>query len=99
MAFDLQTEIYLATYVVSSDPDLDGPIREWVDSTMARMQPVTAGQYLGDSDFTNRQVRFMSDEHYDRLQQIRAAWDPDGRFVGYLAADGSRINGNHWETS
>lgn len=99
MAFDLQSEIYLATYVVSSDPDLDGPIRDWVDATMSHMQPVTAGQYLGDSDFTNRQVRFMSDEHYARLQQVRANWDPDGRFVGYLAADESCLNHNHWETA
>ena len=99
MAFDLQSEIYLATYVVSSDPDLDGPIRDWVDATMADMQPVTVGQYLGDSDFTNRQVRFMSDDHYARLQQVRAEWDPDGLFVGYLAADESRLNRNHWETA
>lgn len=99
MAFDLQTEIYLATYVVSSDPGLDGPIRTWVDETMAHMRPVTAGQYLGDSDFTNRQVRFMSDEHYARLQQVRRTWDPDDRFVGYLAADEARLNHNHWETA
>jgi FAD/FMN-containing dehydrogenase len=97
MAFDLQTEIYLATYVVSSDPDLDGPIRDWVDATMAHMEPVTAGQYLGDSDFANRQVRFMSDSHYARLQDVRRTWDPDGRIVGYLAHDETRLNRNHWD--
>lgn len=99
MAFDLQSEIYLATYVVSSEADADDSIRTWVDSTMAEMQPVTIGQYLGDSDFTNRQLRFMSDTHYARLQEIRRAADPDGRFVGYLCTDEARLNLNHWEVA
>jgi FAD/FMN-containing dehydrogenase len=99
MAFSLQSEIYLATYVVYHDDDRDDDVRDWVNSVMAEMQPVTAGQYLGDSDLANRQVRFMSDEAFTRLQDVRRTWDPDDRFVTYLATNTSPLNQNHWDVA
>jgi FAD/FMN-containing dehydrogenase len=99
MAFDLQSEIYLAMYVVTEDDGDDAAVSEWVQARAREMQPVTAGQYLGDSDFTQRQVRFMSDGNYERLQQIRADRDPEGRFVGFLCADEAALNRNLWESS
>ncbi|MEU1510976.1 FAD-binding oxidoreductase [Streptomyces sp. NPDC005811] len=96
MAFSLQSEIYCATYVVHDDPARDGELRGWLDAAMAAMQPVTAGQYLGDSDFTVRRLRFMGDAQWRRLQGIRAARDPKGVFAGYLSA-GTVTNTNHWE--
>ncbi|MDX6313052.1 MAG: hypothetical protein QOF84_5134 [Streptomyces sp.] len=97
MAFSMQTEIYSATYVVYSDESKDAEHRAWLDAAMADLQPVTAGQYLGDSDFTNRQLRFMGDEQWARLQAIRAERDPKGLFAGYLTAAGPAMNTNHWE--
>ncbi|WP_181807314.1 FAD-binding oxidoreductase [Streptomyces shenzhenensis] len=96
MAFSLQSEIYCATYVVSDDAGRDAELRGWLDEAMAAMQPVTAGQYLGDSDFTVRQLRFMGDEQWRRLNEIRAARDPKGVFAGHLSA-GTVTNTNHWE--
>ncbi|KUN81247.1 FAD-binding oxidoreductase [Streptomyces griseoruber] len=96
MAFSLQSEIYCAAYVVHDDPARDGELRAWLDAAMAAMQPVTAGQYLGDSDFTVRQLRFMGDAQWRRLQGIRAARDLEGVFAGYLSA-GTVTNTNHWE--
>ena len=60
---------------------------------MADLEPVTVGQYLGDSDHTRRQVKFMSDDAWARLQQVYADRDPDRLFVGYL---GDSTNRNHW---
>ncbi|RPE37842.1 FAD/FMN-containing dehydrogenase [Streptomyces sp. Ag109_O5-1] len=97
MAFSMQSEIYCATYVVHDDPARDAELRAWLDDAMAAMQPVTAGQYLGDSDFTVRQLRFMGDEQWRRLNEIRAARDPKGVFAGYLSA-GTVTNTNHWES-
>ena len=96
MAFSLQAEIYCATYVVHDEPERDAGLRAWLDEATAAMQPVTVGQYLGDSDFTVRQLRFMGDEQWRRLQEIRAARDPKGLFAGYLSA-GAVTNTNHWE--
>ncbi|MFT4234267.1 MAG: FAD-binding oxidoreductase [Microbacterium sp.] len=99
MAFSLHTEAYVAAYTVYEDPAEFVRNRAWVDSAFVQAQPVTAGQYLGDSDFTNRQLRFMSQENWSRLQEIIRDRDPQGRFHRYLAADEQTLNVNHWEVS
>lgn len=96
MAFSLQTGAYLATYLCYDDPANEDAYRQWLDESMAYAQPVTAGQYLGDSDMTRRQLRFMSDGNFAKLQQIIAERDPEGRFVRYLAKDPETLNINHW---
>lgn len=97
MAFSLQTEAYVAAYTVYEDPAEFARNRAWVDEVFAHAQPVTAGQYLGDSDMTNRQLKFMAPENWARLQQIIADRDPQGRFQRYLAKDPATVNINHWE--
>jgi hypothetical protein len=70
----------------------DAVCREFVDATMARLEPFSPGCYLGDSDFTVRPDKFMNDEAWDRYQAIRAARDPERRFAGYLTADEATLN-------
>ena len=50
------------------------------------------GVYLGDTDFTRRQDRFVSDDAYHRLTAIRAERDPSGRFASYLTSDPAGLN-------
>ena len=97
MAFSLQTEAYVASYTVYDDPAEYPRNRAWLDQVMAYAQPVTAGQYLGDSDMTNRQLRFLAPENWARLQRVIAERDPQGRFHRYLAKDPERLNENHWQ--
>ena len=99
MAFSLQSEIYLASYVLWEDPADDERHLAWLRDAMADLEPVTVGQYLGDSDLSRRQVRFMSDAAWARMQEVRARRDPDGLFVGYLAGPDGPSNRNHWERS
>lgn len=98
MAFSMQSEIYCATYLIYVDPADDRRLRDWLTARMTDLEPVTAGQYLGDSDFTARQLRFMGAEQYRRLQAIRAVRDPESIFVGHLTGDGEPPrNVNPWE--
>ena len=100
MAFSLQSEIYLASYVAWESPEDDERCIAWLESAMADVEPVTVGQYLGDSDLSRRQLRFMGDEGWERLQRVIAERDPDGLFVGYLAGPGESpgpTNRNHWD--
>ncbi|WP_062378335.1 FAD-binding oxidoreductase [Demequina pelophila] len=97
MAFSLQTEAYVASYTVYDDPADYQRNRDWLTSVMEHAQPVTAGQYLGDSDMTHRQLRFMAPENWERLQAVIASRDPEGRFHRYLARDADALNVNHWE--
>lgn len=97
MAFSMQSEIYLATYNLWSDEADDAENIAWVESVMADLEPVTVGQYLGDSDLSRRQVKFMSDANWSQLQSIRAERDPDGLFVSYHAGPDGPTNRNHWQ--
>ncbi|MEU4155185.1 FAD-binding oxidoreductase [Actinoplanes sp. NPDC026670] len=93
MAFSVQSEIYLASYVLWQDPADDERHQRWLAAAMTDLEPVTAGQYLGDSDLSRRQVRFMSDDAWQRYRKIVTERDPDGVFCGYL---GGALNRNHW---
>lgn len=86
MALSLPADLYFAAYVVSGTPDDDDRCRSWLNTTMARLAPHSAGCYLGDSDFTVRPDRIMSDAAWAKFQRIRAVRDPEGRFPGYLGA-------------
>ena len=97
MAFSLQSPAYIATYLAYEDSANDARNRAWLNGAMVAAQPVTVGQYLGDSDMTNRQLRFMADGNFAKLQDIISKRDPEGRFVRYLAKDPSTVNRNHWE--
>ena len=92
MALSVQGDIYFATYVVGDSPAQDGSCRTWVSDTMSRLAPFSAGCYLGDSDFTVRTDRFMSDTAWDRFLRIRADRDPGGLFCGYDCADLAQLN-------
>jgi hypothetical protein len=96
MAFSLQSEIYLASFVLWQDPAGDERYRGWLAAAMAGLEPVTVGQDLGDSDLRTREVKSMSDRAWERLRAIRGARDPERLFAGHLAAGPEPRNANHW---
>ncbi len=99
MAFDLQSEIYFSAYTVWEDEADDDRMIAWTTDAVTQMEPWTVGQYIGDSDFGRRPVKFMSDEHFARLRTIAGTWDPQGVFVGYLSDTEGLTNVNTWETA
>jgi hypothetical protein len=99
MALSLQTEIYLAIYTVWDDEADDARCRNWLAEQMKKLGPVSVGQYLGDSDFTTRPSKFVSDKNWIRLESIRAKRDPNKLFCSYLTADEKILNTNSWEVT
>ncbi len=97
MALSLQTEVYVATFVVYEDASDDAKMADWLQGRMQEMQPYTAGQFLGDADMGARQVKFLGDAQWERLGKIRAARDPDGLFLDYLAKTSAPMNTNEWQ--
>jgi FAD/FMN-containing dehydrogenase len=93
MAFSVEANVYVATYVIYADPAQDARYADWVHRRTAALAGAHgAGAYLGDTDFTRRQDRFMSDDAYRRLSALRAERDPDGRFASYLTCDPGGLN-------
>ena len=92
MAFSVEADVYVATYAIYADPADDARYAGWVHRQTAALAAHGSGVYLGDTDFTQRQDRFLSDDAYRRLGQVRAEHDPSGRFGSYLARDPQRLN-------
>jgi FAD/FMN-containing dehydrogenase len=90
MAFSVEGNVYIATYAIYQDPADDEHYRRWVADRTAALDGT--GAYLGDTDFTQRQDRFLTDANFARLQQVRDSWDPAGRFASYLTADPAGLN-------
>jgi FAD/FMN-containing dehydrogenase len=92
MAFSVEGNVYIATYAIYADAADDEKYRTWVHERTADIARHGAGVYLGDTDFTRRQDRFLSDANYRRLEEIRARRDPYGLFASYLTADRKGLN-------
>ena len=96
MAFSMQTEVYMSIYCLWKESEDDNKCSQWVKEQIEKIEPVTAGQYLGDSDLTVHQRQFLSPENYAKLERIRAKYDPNGRFHSYLAKPNIVLNENIW---
>ena len=93
MAFSIEGRAYLATYAIWPDPADDERHRDWVVRHARSLAgAVGKGVYLGDTDFTRRPDRFLSEANFRCLEEIRGRRDPDGLFCSYLIADGAELN-------
>jgi FAD/FMN-containing dehydrogenase len=84
MAFSVEDEIYLALYTVWEDPADDERYRDWSASNMAAMSHLATGIALADENLGRRPARFITDANMARLDEVRAAYDPDGRFHSWM---------------
>lgn len=84
MAFSVEGEVIYALYCAWDDPADDERYRRWTTERMQAWQPQAWGTMLADENLLNRPTRFMADAHLERLDRLRAVWDPDGIFVSWL---------------
>lgn len=84
MAYSLEDEIYLAMYTVWKDPADDDKYSDWARSNMAGMEHLQTGVQLADENLGERPAKFMTDENMAKLDRIRDAYDPDGRFHPWM---------------
>ena len=84
MAYSLEDDIYLALYTAWQDPADDEKYADWARSNMAAMAHLASGVQLADENLGQRPARFATDDNMDRLDEVRAAYDPDGRFHSWM---------------
>jgi len=84
MAYSVEDETYIAVYGATADPGRDGAIAEWSTERMREMESFSTGIQLADENLGRRPARFVSDENLRRLDEVRAAYDPDGVFHPWM---------------
>jgi hypothetical protein len=84
MAFSVEDEIYMALYTVWQDPADDDKYRDWSGSNMAAMSHLATGTALADENLGRRPAKFITDPNMARLDKVRSAYDPDGRFHSWM---------------
>lgn len=53
---------------------------------MRRLEPLSKGVQLGDENLVRGRWRYLSAENEKRLEELRATWNPEGRFLSDLMA-------------
>jgi FAD/FMN-containing dehydrogenase len=84
MAYSLEDEIYLALYGGWLDPADDDKYADWARANMAAMADLASGIQLADENLGQRPARFATDEAMARLDKVRTAYDPEGRFYSWM---------------
>ncbi len=64
-------------------PD-DARYADWATGHMRAMAAHASGVQLADENLGRRPARFLADRNLARLDQVRAAHDPHGRFHPYM---------------
>ncbi|OBB93823.1 FAD-binding oxidoreductase [Mycobacterium sp. 852002-40037_SCH5390672] len=84
MVYGLEDEIYMALYTIWQDPADDERYRDWAACNMAAMSHLATGISLADENLCRRPARFITESNMARLDKVRSAYDPDGRFHSWM---------------
>ncbi|MEL0027360.1 MAG: FAD-binding oxidoreductase [Perlucidibaca sp.] len=84
MAFSLEANRYFAVYGEWREAADDARYGDWATDCMRRMEAHGVGIQLADENLGRRPARFMADDNLRRLDAIRAARDPQGRFRPWM---------------
>ena len=84
MAFSMEAGRYLAVYGEWKRAEDDPKYRGWATECIAAMAPHAKGIQLADENLGRRPARFMADENLVRLDDIRAAYDPQSLFNDWM---------------
>jgi FAD/FMN-containing dehydrogenase len=84
MAYSVEDDTYIALYGVWQDAAEDEANVAWVENQMGEMEHLSSGIQLADENLGRRPARFAVDENMTRLDEVRAAYDPDGLFHPWM---------------
>ncbi|MGX1910160.1 FAD-binding oxidoreductase [Streptomyces phaeochromogenes] len=87
MAFSVLGETYVAPFAIWDDPAADSANTRWLRDTMRAVEPYGTGHYIAEADLTadvSRARRSYTPEDWERLQALKATYDPANVFHTYL---------------
>ncbi|MGW2252915.1 FAD-binding oxidoreductase [Kitasatospora sp. NPDC001660] len=93
MAFSVLGRSYAVPYAVWDDPRQDAANTDWLRQAMHTVEPLGTGHYIAEADLTagsSRARRSFAPDDWQRLQHLRARYDPDRVFFSYLSPEEHR---------
>lgn len=91
MVSGLDSGRYLATYGEWMNPADDEKYANWSTERMKEMEHLSIGSQLADENLARRPARFTTDAKMERLDRIRAQYDPLNLFNSW----GGRLTANN----
>lgn len=84
MAFSLEARTYLALYGGLRGKAASPADEGWATDHMRALQTHSVGIQLADENLGRRPMPFMAPANLERLDALRATFDPEGRFNAYM---------------
>ncbi len=87
MAFSMSGSAVIGLHSIWQDPTQDARNEQWVRETSRMLDPFKVNYYIGETDLTmgaDRAPRSFTPANWQRLQQLRKKYDPEGLFFDYL---------------
>lgn len=87
VALSMDGQSYGGSWAIWERCEDDSVNRKWQDEVMAIIKPFTSTHYIGETDIVQDNARLKSSytlEKWDKLERIRAKYDSDGLFFGFL---------------
>jgi len=91
VALSMDATSYGGSWAIWEHEADDAANRKWQDEVVAIMKPFTSQHYIGETDIVQDPARVQESytaEKWQRLEAIRAKYDPQGVFFGFLGGTG-----------
>jgi len=87
MAFSMSASTYVHAHGIWNDRSLDAVNHAWVRSTIASLEPLKKGYYVGEANLSiapERAKQCFSPAAWEKLIQLKRKYDPEDVFFSYL---------------
>jgi FAD/FMN-containing dehydrogenase len=87
MAYSMAAPLYIGCYSVWDSSADDEANERWHHETLRSLEPITRGHYMGETDLLaspTRASESLAPGVWERLQEIRHRYDPQGIFYGHI---------------
>ena len=84
-AYSMDERTLVMHYAIWQDPAADAANREWIGGMSALLEPIATGHFISEADLIahpQRLERCFLPAHWERVQELRARFDPDRLFHG-----------------
>jgi FAD/FMN-containing dehydrogenase len=84
-AYSMDERTLVMPYAVWQDPAADAANREWIAAMSGLLEPIATGHFISEADLIahpKRLARCFLPDHWERVQELRARFDPERIFHG-----------------